>query len=122
MIHAVTIAVLAVSIANAPMDMPEQKSERELLGTYEITAYSYNEGGGENYETKSGRTPEPYYTVAVDPDVIPLGTKLYIEGIGEVRADDTGGAVEGEVVDLHVGYDETESFGRQERKVYRIDD
>lgn len=122
MIHAVAVAVLAVSISNAPLDMPEPKPERELLGTYEITAYSYNEGGGENYETKSGRTPEPYYTVAVDPDVIPLGTKLYIEGIGEVRADDTGGAVEGEVVDLHVGYDETESFGRIERKVYRIDE
>ena len=122
MIHAVAVAVLAVSISNAPMDLPVDKPERELLGTYEITAYSYNEGGGENYETKSGRTPEPYYTVAVDPDVIPLGTKLYIEGIGEVRADDTGGAVEGEVVDLHVGYDETESFGRQERKVYRIDE
>lgn len=123
MIHAITATVLAVSISTAPIvDKPVEKPERELLGTYEITAYSYNEGGGENYETKSGRTPEPYYTVAVDPDVIPLGTKLYIEGIGEVRADDTGGAVDGKVVDLHVGYDETESFGRIERKVYRIDE
>ena len=90
------------------------------IGTYEITAYSYHEGGGENYETASQRTPIPYFTVAVDPDVIPLGTELYIEGIGEVRADDTGGAVKGNVIDLHVGYDETDSFGRKHRQVYII--
>ena len=90
------------------------------IGSYEITAYSYHEGGGENYETASQRTPIPYYSVAVDSDYIPLGTHLYIEGIGEVRADDTGGAVKGKVLDLHVGYDETDSFGRKHRQVYII--
>lgn len=90
------------------------------IGTFEITAYSYHEGGGENYKTASQRTPEPFYSVATDPSVIPLGTYLYIEGIGEVRADDTGGAVKGNVIDLHVGYSETDSFGRQNKEVYII--
>ena len=98
----------------------EQATLMKPIGTFEITAYSYHEGNGENYETASQRTPEPYFSVAVDPDVIPLGTHLYIEGIGEVRADDTGGAVQGNVIDYHVGFDETDSFGRQEREVYVI--
>lgn len=88
------------------------------LGTYEITAYGYSEGYGENYKTASGKTPEPYYTVAVDTDQIPMGTHLYIEGVGEVEAQDTGGAVKGDVIDLHVGYDNCDAWGRQKRMVY----
>lgn len=95
-----------------------QELQYEPIGTYEITAYGYSEGYGENYKTASGATPEPYYTVAVDPEVIPLGTELYIEGIGRVKAQDTGGAVKGNVIDLHVGYDDCDAWGRQEREVY----
>ena len=108
--------MLAPSVASADV----ATMTGESLGTFEITAYSYNEGNGENYYTASQRTPVPYFTVAVDPEVIPLGTHLYIEGIGEVRADDTGGAVKGRVIDYHVGFDDTDSFGRQHRKVYII--
>ena len=120
MVHGIIATVLAVAITASPAPKKEKKPDKEYLGHYEITAYSYNEGGGENYYTKSGRTPEPYYSVAVDSDYISLGTKLYIEGIGEVRADDTGSAVQGNVIDLHVGYDQTESFGRQVRKVWIV--
>jgi hypothetical protein len=42
--------------------------------------------------------------VAVDPDVIPLKTNLYVPGYGLARAGDTGGGVKGKFVDL--GYDE----------------
>jgi 3D (Asp-Asp-Asp) domain-containing protein len=38
--------------------------------------------------------------VAVDPNVIPLGTKLYIPGYGFALAADTGGLVSGRVIDL----------------------
>jgi 3D (Asp-Asp-Asp) domain-containing protein len=44
--------------------------------------------------------------VAVDPKIIPLGTALYIPGYGMAVAEDTGGAVQGLVIDL--GYDDAD--------------
>lgn len=39
--------------------------------------------------------------IAVDPDVIPLGTKVYIPGYGYAVAADTGGAIDGYKIDIH---------------------
>lgn len=40
--------------------------------------------------------------IAVDPKVIPLGTKVYVEGYGEAVAGDKGGAIKGNKIDVHV--------------------
>ncbi|MFK2826373.1 3D domain-containing protein [Bacillus sp. B190/17] len=40
--------------------------------------------------------------IAVDPRVIPLGTKVYVEGYGEAIAGDKGGAIKGNKIDVHV--------------------
>lgn len=98
----------------------KKKKTKKYLGKFRITAYSYSEGYGENFRTASGKKPRPYYTVAVDPRVIPLGTKLYIKGIGVVQAQDTGGAVKGKVIDVHIGYGNCNKFGVKHLKVYKI--
>ncbi|HLS91424.1 MAG TPA: G5 domain-containing protein [Limnochordia bacterium] len=57
--------------------------------------------------------------VAVDPSVIPLGTRLYVPGYGEAIAADIGGAIKGYRIDLGFDtYEEAIQFGRQKVKVY----
>ncbi|WP_286977476.1 3D domain-containing protein, partial [Candidatus Aquicultor secundus] len=60
--------------------------------------------------------------VAVDPRVIPLGTRLYIEGYGEAIAADTGGAIKGNRIDLCYNTPgECFDFGRRSVKVSILD-
>jgi 3D (Asp-Asp-Asp) domain-containing protein len=59
--------------------------------------------------------------VAVDPHLIPLGTRLYIPGYGLAIAGDTGGDIVGHRIDL--GFDsrrEALLFGRRDITVYRL--
>lgn len=56
--------------------------------------------------------------VAVDPNVIPLGSEVYVEGYGYATAADVGGAINGNKIDLHVPTkEEANSFGVQEVNV-----
>ena len=43
--------------------------------------------------------------IAVDPKVIPLGSKVWVEGYGEAIAGDTGGAIKGNRIDILLGSD-----------------
>ncbi len=68
--------------------------------------------------TASGRTAKRG-VVAVDPKVIPLGTKLYIPGYGYAVAGDTGGAIKGNKIDLFMDTTkECLNFGRRNVTVY----
>lgn len=56
--------------------------------------------------TASG-TPVKHGVCAVDPNVIPLGTLFYIPGYGQCRAEDKGGAIRGNRIDL--GFEDVEN-------------
>lgn len=80
--------------------------------TMEATAYS-----GHN-TTAMGlrpvREPNGISTVAVDSSVIPLGSKVYVEGYGVAIASDTGGAIKGNKIDLFMNSEsECLQFGRR---------
>lgn len=68
--------------------------------------------------TRSG-TGTRWGVVAVDPTVVPLGSRILIEGFDEVfLAEDTGGGVKGNWVDIWFPtYDEARRFGVQARRV-----
>ncbi|WP_404452922.1 LysM peptidoglycan-binding domain-containing protein [Virgibacillus necropolis] len=52
--------------------------------------------------------------IAVDPSVIPLGTKVYVEGYGYAVAADTGGAINGNKIDVHFPTkDQAYNWGRR---------
>lgn len=73
--------------------------------------------------TASGVQATPGVTVAVDPDVIPLGSDVLVDyGDGEIhyyRADDIGGAVKGNHIDLCVGsHEDALQMGRRTATVY----
>lgn len=86
----------------------------------EASAYLPYDGGGSGY-TALG-IPARYGVAAVDPNVIPLGTRLYIPGYGEAIAADTGGAVNGYTIDLCMeDYTQAMSFGRRGVEVYILD-
>ena len=52
--------------------------------------------------TKTQRDGRSAHGVAVDPDLIPLGSRLWIPGYGHAVADDTGGRIQGHRVDLRM--------------------
>ena len=88
----------------------------------EATAYT---GGGITATGTSAR----YGAIAVDPTVIPYGTKMYIVSddgkwiYGVATAEDCGGAIKGHIIDLYFDdYSTCIQFGRRNCTVYILDD
>lgn len=92
------------------------------IGKFSITAYSHyrNRRGGLS-KTATGALPRAGRTVAVDPRVIPLGSRIYIEGIGVRIAEDTGGKIKGKKLDLFLpSVQDCIQFGVRQREVHLI--
>ncbi|MBS7345277.1 MAG: DUF348 domain-containing protein [Caryophanon sp.] len=52
--------------------------------------------------------------IAVDPNVIPLGSKVWVEGYGYAVAGDTGGAIKGHIIDLFMpNVEDAYAWGRK---------
>ncbi len=92
-----------------------------FAGVFSTTAYCKCEkccGVWTDSPTKSGTIPQEGRTIAVDSDVIPLGTQVIIDG-KVYTAEDTGSAVKGNVIDIYFNdHEETEKYGRQDREVW----
>ena len=114
----------AAEQAAAEKETKEQATSQQPTGQtfiMESTAYSSDPadtlGGGTVTATGQNLLTNPM-AVAVDPNVIPLGTRLYVEGYGEAIASDTGGAIKGNIVDVHFPtYEQCVQWGRRQVKV-----
>jgi uncharacterized protein YabE (DUF348 family)/3D (Asp-Asp-Asp) domain-containing protein len=86
------------------------------------TAYSSQERGIGTI-TASGkpvkRNSNGYSTIAVDPRIIPMGTKVYVEGYGYAVAEDTGSAIKGNKIDVYLDtIEDCINWGRRTANVY----
>ena len=102
-------------------EIPEELVSYMCLGNFEITHYcACTKCCGKNAQgiTASGKRVEENKTIAVDPKVIPLGTKVYING-HEYEAQDTGSAIKGNKIDIYVAdHEEALKLGVKYADVY----
>lgn len=88
----------------------------------EMQASAYLPTDGSSAGITATGIPARRGIVAVDPDVIPLGSKVYVQGYGMALAADVGGAIVGQKIDLCMeDYSEAVRFGRRSVKVYVLD-
>ncbi|MFD2446958.1 3D domain-containing protein [Bacillus sp. CGMCC 1.16607] len=88
--------------------------------TVKATAYTAScEGCSGTTATGINIKANPHAKViAVDPSVIPLGSKVYVEGFGEATAADTGGAIKGNRIDVFIPSEQDAiNFGVKKLKV-----
>ena len=116
----------------AHIEALRQVTEKYSVDTFQVTAYSpYDnvsgmENDGNPNKTATGTKPRPG-TIAVDPEVIPYGSKIiivYEDGTVEHGiAEDCGGLIKGNVIDVfRQTYKEAIEHGRREATVIWYND
>ena len=104
----------------------ETEKKTALANTFEVEATAYCDSGhcADGFALY-GQSREEAMTIAVDPNVIPLGSRVRVTFdepfsymSGEYIAHDTGGAINGNIIDVYMSdYGEAMNFGRRTCKV-----
>ena len=120
-----------VKAAEPPQASAEPEPAEPAWTEYEATAYCACEKccgvWGENRPdgvvyTASGAVAQEGVTIAADWDVLPPGTVVFIDGLGERVVQDRGGAIKGNAVDVYFeDHDEALVFGRQTVRLYIVE-
>lgn len=105
-------------VDNLPKDeivQEEKETEIYLLTAY-CPCYECSEGYGDM--TATGKRAVEGRTIAVDPNTIPYGTELYIDGVGYRTAEDCGGLVKGKHIDIYFDcHSKVDAFGKKYAEV-----
>lgn len=115
-----------IRVGNAPSVKTKDGYKRfKKKLTVQATAYWTHDpvdasGTGIAYD---GTPAVPYKTIAVDPKVIPLQSQVYIPGIGQVRANDTGSAIKGKIIDIAMDSRKAAwNWGRRNIEIYILEE
>lgn len=126
----VEAAVLTPEVEEVIEDEPA--AEPIYMGEFTLTAYCscskccgkwasnrpVDDNGNEIVIGSTGEVLRSDYSIAVDPDVIPYGSIVIING-KEYKAQDTGGAITGSRIDVYFSsHEEALEFGRQAADVF----
>ena len=132
LLNSETIAASVDQVVSVGTRVPAIAAQINYKKVISCTATAYESGS--QYDgipgiTASGRPAGPGI-IAVDPRVIPLGTRVYVESTddgkswtyGYAIAADTGGAIKGNIIDLcYNTYEECIRFGRRKCNVYILE-
>lgn len=108
-----------VVITQGPIESPPSVagSTEMVVTATAYTAYCTGCSGTTAYGIDLRANPNQK-VIAVDPRVIPLGTKVWVEGYGEAIAGDTGGAIKGNKIDVFIpSYDNAMAWGVKTVKI-----
>lgn len=101
----------------APAQEEKQETSSRSAGewmSFEATGYSTQQPNLSTHTATGIDLRENSRVIAVDPSVIPLGSKVEIEGLGVYTAGDTGSAINGNIIDIHYPtVSEALSWGRR---------
>ena len=98
------------------LDASAQRTSRSKTLQVQVTAYCDQGETASGVQTRRG-------IVAADPDVLPLGSRIRVEGLaarlnGTYDVEDTGRAVKGRIIDIFMrDCDAAKKFGRQSARV-----
>lgn len=103
-----------------------EEMEKRFIGEFKLTAYCPcgSCSGGFGFQTAIGVRAVEGVTIAVDPNIIPYYTKVYIDGVGHRVAQDCGGAVKQNRIDIFVGNHKDcflSQYNRSSVKVWRAE-
>ena len=105
-------------------EKPKEDTSKEEVPTsgatrmMESTAYSYSEPGSGHITASGLDLYDNPQAIAVDPSVIPLNSIVNVEGYGVAIAADTGGAIKGNIIDVHfTTVEKCVAWGRRQVKV-----
>ena len=101
--------------AEEPLAEESMPKNREVFTAYAYcSCYKCCGQWAEIWLTASGTKPQAGRTIAVDPDVIPLGTTVWVDGV-EMVAEDTGSGIWGNTIDIyHDTHEAALEWGKRE--------
>lgn len=127
--------LVATRVARAPQDqetlagirvrearaLPSRSGAYQRMQCFSMVATGYSPYEGSSTGRCATGMRAGYGVVAVDPRLIRLGSKLYVEGYGYAVAGDTGGAIKGHRIDLgHTTHSEASNVGRRRVTVWLL--